>query len=253
MFYYLRAKVEKVIVMVDETPTTEYVPTGMRELDTNLGKGVPIGSLGLIEGETRVGKSVFSQQVAYSTLCSTEHSVAYYTSQYGVSGLVAQMDSLSMSVVDYFLLDRFRVYPVTLPRYFDDTRKPFIVLTDHLSRLPECFKVVIVDSITNLVTHTTPGTVIEFFRLCKKLCDEGRSIFLVAHSLTFDRETFNRVSAICDLYLRASFVDHDIYGLVNILELLRVQWATRFSMNKFLFEIQAGVGIHNIPLTEMRV
>jgi len=239
--------------MVDETPTTEYVPTGMRELDNNLGRGVPIGSLGLIEGESRVGKSVFSQQVAYSTLSSTGHSVAYYTSHYGVSQLVAQMDSLAMPVADYFLLDRFRVYPVTLPRYFDDTKKPFIVLTDHLSRLPERFKVVIVDAITSLVTHTTPGTVIEFFRLCKKLCEEGRSVFLVAHSLTFDRETFNRVSAICDLYIQASFIDHDVYGLVNILELLRVQWATRFSSTKFLFEIQAGVGINNIPLAEMKV
>lgn len=239
--------------MVDETATTEYIYTGVREIDVKLGKGIPLGTLGLIEGESAVGKSVLSQHVTYKTLCSTENSVAYYTSEYSATGLIAQMDSLSLPTLDYFLLDRLRIYSLSLRSYYQDTEKPFWVLTNHLSKLPEHFRLVIVDSIANLVTHTNLATTLDFFRVCKELCKQGRCVFLVAHSLTFDRETFSRASSLCDLHLKLSFVDHEGYGLVNVMEVLKLQWATTFAKKKFFFEVKPESGIQTIPLTELRV
>jgi len=89
--------------------------------------------------------------------------------------------------------------------------------------------------------------------VCRELCAQGRSIFIVAHSLTFDRETFNRASELCDAYLKLGYIDHDIFGLVNVLEVLKAQWATQYTVGKFLFEIEPKTGIRAIPLAEMKV
>ncbi len=183
----------------------------------------------------------------------TDNAVAYYTTEYDALGLIAQMDSMSLHAQDHFILDRLRVYQTALRHYYGDTTKPFWALTSHLSKLPEQFKLVIVDSVTDLVTHSSPESTLAFFAVCKEMCKQGRSIFIVAHSLTFDRETFNRASELCDAYMKLSYMDHDIYGLINVLEVLKAQWATRYTVGKFLFEIQPRTGIRTIPMAEMRV
>lgn len=239
--------------MINEAPIEGYLLTGIRELDKRLGMGIPVGTLGLIEGESDVGKSVFCQHFAYGTLRMTDNAVAYYTTEHDALGLIAQMDSMSLHAQDHFILDRLRVYQTALRPYYGDTSKPFWALTSHLSKLPEQFKLVIVDSVTDLVAHSGPESTLDFFAVCKEMCKQGRSIFIVAHSLTFDRETFNRASELCDAYMKLSYMDHDIYGLVNVLEVLKTQWATRYTVGKFLFEILSRTGIKTIPLAEMRV
>ncbi|MFC2122847.1 ATPase domain-containing protein [Bacteroidota bacterium] len=239
--------------MMRETPVEGYLLTGIRELDKRLGLGIPVGTLGLIEGESDVGKSVFCQHFAFGTLSTTDNAVAYYTTEYDALGLVSQMNSLGLPAQDHFLLDRLRIYQTSLSAYYGDTCKPFWALTSHLSKLPEQFKLVIVDSITDLVTHSNPATTLEFFSVCRELCAQGRSIFIVAHSLTFDRETFSRASELCDAYLKLSYIDHNIFGLVNVLEMLKAQWATQYTVGKFLFEIEPKTGIKTIPLAEMKV
>lgn len=239
--------------MVTDITTKDYIPTGVHELDIKLGGGIPIGALGLIDGGSDVGKSVLSQHLAYSTLCSTEKAVAYYTTDYSVKDFIVQMDSLSLPSLHYFLLDRLRVYPINLPRSFNDTKNPFYAIASHLSKLPEHFKVVVVDSITDLASRTSPKHALEFVRVCKELCDQGRCVLLTAHSLTFGQETLARASSLCDLHIRLSFVDHEIFGLIHILEVLKVQWPIRFVLKKFIFEIKPKLGIQTIPLEEMRV
>ena len=239
--------------MVRETPLEGYLFTGIRELDKRLGTGIPVGTLGLIEGESDVGKSVFCQHFACGTLRTTDNAVAYYTTEYDALGLIAQMDSMALHAQDHFLLDRLRIYQTALSIHYGDTSKPFWALTSHLSKLPEQFKLVLVDSITDLVTHSSPAATLDFFSVCRELCAQGRSIFVVAHSLTFDRETFNRASELCDAYMKLSYLDHSIYGLVNVLEVLKAQWATHYTVGKFLFEIRSKMGIKTIPLAEMKV
>ena len=239
--------------MSHETPIEGYIFTGVEELDKRLGMGIPVGSLGLIEGGSDVGKSVFCQHMAYSTLRATENSVAYYTTEHNATSLIAQMESLSLHALDYFLLDRLRIYQLGLRPDYQDTTKPFWALTNHLSKLPERYKLVIIDSITDIVTHSKPASTLDFFYVCKKLCEDNRCVFVTAHSLTFDRETFNRASELCDAYLRLSFVDHEIYGPVNVLEMLKTQWATHYIIGKVIFEIRPKMGIRSIPLAETRV
>ena len=110
--------------------------TGVREVDGKLGGGIPVGSLGLIEGHSDAGKSVLCQHLAHGAL-NNRISVAYYTTENTVRSLIAQMDSLSLFTLDHFLADYFRIYPLTLRADMADTEKPFRFLKRHFAGLPK--------------------------------------------------------------------------------------------------------------------
>lgn len=235
-----------------EEERKDVIVTGTRDLDEKLGGGIPIGSLCLVEGHSDAGKSVISQHLAYGALTCTETHVVYYTTENTVRTLIAQMDSLSLYTLDYFLTDRFRIYPLTWRSTMQDTDRPFRLLLEHFSSLPEKFKLVIVDSLTLLVAHSTPISILDFFSACKNLCVEGRSILLVAHSYSFDEEVLTRTRSLCDAHLRLKL---EAVGdrLVKTLEVLKVRGADRTTGDVVSFEIEPKIGMRPIPLAKAKV
>src|SRR4030065_1822288 len=91
----------------------ETIVTGVSEVDDKLGGGIPLGSLCLIEGHSDAGKSVMCQHLTNGTLVNGQISVAYYTTENSVRSLISQMESLAMNVLDHFLADRLRIFPLT--------------------------------------------------------------------------------------------------------------------------------------------
>jgi len=230
----------------------DVILTGVREVDEKLGGGIPLGSLGLIEGHPDAGKSVLCQHLTYGALISGQMAVAYYTTENTVRSLIEQMDSLSLSTLDYFLTDRLRVYPLTLRAQLKDTKKRFRYLVEHFLLLPEHFKLLIVDSITLLVAHSNPVPVIDFFWACKDLCNAGRSILLVAHSHAFDLEVLSRISSLCDAHLKLR-LEQVGDRFVKIMEVLKVRGADRPTGEIVSFEVEPKIGMRIIPLAKARV
>ncbi len=237
--------------MVTQEKKKEVVRTCVREVDEKLGGGIPVGSLGLIEGHSDAGKSVLSQQLSYGSLRDGPLSVAYYTTENSVKSLINQMDSLSLFTLDHFLCDCFRIYPLTI----SDKRnleRPLTTLVRHFRKLPPHFRLIVVDSITLLVAHSRGVPIIDFFSACKDLCDEGRSIFLVAHSYAFDDEILSRTRSLCDAHLKLR-LEQVGDRLVKILEVLKVRGADRPTGDVVSFEIEPKIGMRIIPLSKARV
>ena len=230
----------------------EVILTGVSEVDEKLGGGIPLGSLCLIEGHSDAGKSVLCQHLTYGTLCSAETSVAYYTTENNVRSLISQMDSLSLHTLDHFLADRLRIYPLTFRGRVQEGNKPFFVLTHHFSNLPEHFKLIIVDSITLLVAHSNPVSIIDFFSRCKGLCDEDRTIILVAHSYAFEEEMLARTRSLCDARFRLR-LEQIGDTMVKVLEVLKVRGADHPTGDVVSFDIEPKMGIRIIPLAKARV
>jgi flagellar protein FlaH len=226
--------------------------TGVREVDEKLGGGIPIGSLGLIEGHSDAGKSVLCQHLAYGALASAKVSVAYYTTENTVRSLIAQMDSLSLFTLDHFLIDYLRIYPLTLRADIANTEKPFKYLKRHFAGLPRKYGLILVDSITLIVAHSSPTSIIDFFSACKDLCDMGRSIILVAHSYAFDEEVLSRTRSLCDAHLKIR-LDQMGDKLVKIMEVLKVRGADSRTGDSVGFEVEPKKGMHIIPLSKARV
>ena len=229
----------------------DVILTGVREVDGKLGGGIPVGSLGLIEGHSDAGKSVLCQHLAHGAL-NSRISVAYYTTENTVRSLIAQMDSLSLFTLDYFLTDYFRIYPLTLRADIADTEKPFRFLKRHFAGLPKQFGLILVDSITLIVAHSNPVTIVDFFSACKDLCDMGRSIFLVAHSYAFDEEVLSRTRSLCDAHLKIR-LEQMGDRLVKIMEVLKVRGADQRTGDAVGFEVEPKKGMHIIPLSKARV
>jgi archaeal flagellar protein FlaH len=226
--------------------------TGIREVDEKLGGGIPVGSLGLIEGHSDAGKSVLSQHLTYGALSASDLSVAYYTTENTVKSLVAQMDSLNLCTLDHFLMDRLRIFPLTLRGDDENTEWRFRLLLNHFDKLPGHYRLIIVDSITLLVTHSDQVTNVDFFSSCKNLCDQGRTIILVAHSYAFDEEVLSRSRSLCDAHFRIR-LEQMGDRLVKILEVLKVRGADRATGDVVTFEVEPKVGMRIIPMSKARV
>jgi flagellar protein FlaH len=231
------------------SPGSQIVSTGNREIDKKLGGGIPLGSLVLLEGQSDAGKSVVSQHFTYGAL-SSGMSMAYYTTENTVKSLMSQMNSLNLDVTDYFLCDRLRVYPI-LSNEGTNTQQVFKVLLDHFSGLPAKVKLVIVDSLTGLVTHSDDTLVIDFFAACKQLCDHGRTIVTVVHSYACDEQMLIRIRSLCDahLILRIEQVGE---RLVKIMEVAKVRNAMQSTGNIISFDVEPGLGMKIIPISKAK-
>jgi flagellar protein FlaH len=230
----------------------ETIVTGVPEVDDKLGGGIPLGSLCLIEGHSDAGKSVLCQHLTHGTLLSGEISVAYYTTENNVRSLISQMESLNMNVLDHFLADRLRIFPLTFRSGVWGGQKPFYVLTHHFTNLPQEFKLIIVDSITLLVAHSNPVVIIDFFSRCKGLCDQGKTIIIVAHSYAFEEDMLSRTRSLCDARFRMR-LEQVGDSMIKIMEVLKVRGAERSTGDVVSFNIEPKLGMRIIPLAKARV
>jgi flagellar protein FlaH len=231
----------------------ETIVTNVTEVDERLGGGIPLGSLCLVEGHSDAGKSVLCQHLTHGTLTNGEISVAYYTTENNVRSLISQMESLNMNVLDHFLADHLRIFPLTFHNAaMQGGAKPFYVLTHHFTHLPQEYKLIIVDSITLLVAHSNPVAIIDFFSRCKNICDQGRTVVVVAHSYAFEEDMLSRTRSLCDarLKLRLEQVGD---SMIKLMEVLKVRGAERPTGDVVSFNIEPKMGMRIIPLAKARV
>ncbi len=247
--------------MLKVTTTKEVISTGIREISEELGGGIRPGTLMFIEGQSESGKSVLAQHLACGALRGFEKgAVAYYTSEYSVAGLIKQMDSLSLGVTEHFLADRLRIYPMTVRNYFGETQKYLLqVLLAHLSRLPERFQLVIIDSVTLFLTHAKLRPTLDFFQGCRELCQQDRTVVLVANSLALGKETLSRAFDLSDDYLALRTEDalqesdQLEQRVLKVLEVTKLNGALRPRRSVIRFEIRPKTGIHILPFLKVNV
>ena len=226
------------------------ISTWNAEIDKKMGGGIPMGSLTLVEGQSDAGKSVLSQQLAYGALRS-DMAVSYYTSENTVKSLLTQMASLGLDVSDHFLVDRLRVYPLQITAKEINTDYTFTRIVKHIETLPEAFKVIVLDSLTNVVTHSEQTSIIDFFIHCKELCDEGRTMVMVAHSYAFDEQMLIRVRSLCDAHLKLRLEEVG-EQLIKMLEVSKVRNADRTTGNIISFEVEPAMGMRIIPISKAK-
>ena len=115
--------------MLQMETTQAAITTGIKEISEALGGGIRQGSLVVIEGESKTGKSVLSQHLAHGTLRSREHSVVYYTAETNLDDLLEQMYSVSLDVRQDFATDRMLGHVEELPILVTLVE---VAITDHV-------------------------------------------------------------------------------------------------------------------------
>ena len=244
--------------MLRMATTDTAITTGIKEISEALGGGIRRGSLVLIEGESRTGKSVLTQHLAHGTLNSREYSVVYYTAEYNLEELLAQMASMSLDVRHDFATDRLRVYTIGLES-IKGAREYLRLLVNHFLGLPERFKLIIVDSITPMMAETDPMINLDFFQACKDICKQGRSIILVIGTHLLEGKTLARAYSMSDYYLRLRSKDVMLGSgqvderTMKILEVTKLCGAERHGQEGVNFEIKPRIGIQILPFVNVKI
>jgi len=219
-------------------------------LDGKLGGGIPLGSLTLIEGSSSSGKSVLCQHLTYGAL-QNDRSVAYFTTENTAESLVTQMGSIGLKVSAYIRTDRFRIGPVEEPPLDVDAGRLMDELVQDMVSLPDRFKIIVVDSITNLAADSEDRAIRGFFSSCKRLCTDGRTIILVAHSAALDEKLRIRLGALCDAHLKLG-VEKIGAKLVKTLEVCKIHNAELFTGDIVKFDVEPGLGIRVTPISKVQ-
>ena len=196
------------------------ISTGRVEIDQQMGGGIPRGSLTLVEGKHGTGKSVFCQHLVHSALDSGK-AVAFYSSEAGSPSLISQMSSLGLDVIDYFLLDKLRVFPLELPVGDPNSARPLDKLIRHMSVLPPEFDLIIVDSLTGILPLTPKPAASDFFAGARQLCQEGRTVVLTVDPRALARSWGSELAAWSDIHLRLKLQPVTVQRVVKSLELCK--------------------------------
>jgi len=143
-----------------------------------------------------------------------------------------------------------RIYPLTFGK--GNYPEIFQLLTSHLSRLPDDFKLIIFDSITLLLSHSKPMFIIDFFADCKSLCEKGLCIIVVGHSYAFEEDVLSRTRSVCDarFKLRLEAVGD---RMIKLMEVLKVRGADQPTGDVVSFDVEPKIGMRVIPLSKARV
>ena len=226
------------------------VSTGNTEIDKKLGGGIPLGSMSLIEGESDSGKSVLSQQMIWGSLYDG-FSVVLYTTENTVKSFIRQMSSLSLEITDFMLLGKLKVFPITASKLKLTPNQILTLLLEHLART-DGLDLVVVDSLTTFITHTSIEDTMSYFENCKQLCDQGMSVINVVNSYAFTEAGLARVRSISDSHLRLRTEQlGDI--IIKVLEVAKVRGAELSTGNIVSFDVEPMLGMKIIPVSKVNV
>lgn len=225
------------------------ISTGNGEIDNNLGGGIPRASMTLVEGESDSGKSVLTQQLAWGSLFKG-FTVVVFTTENTVKSFVSQMNSLSLDVTDFLLLGRLKVFQGGASRLRLSPAQVFDIILNDLQTRPDVL--VIVDSLTTFITHSSIEETMAYFENCKMLCDMGLTIVNVVNSYAFNQADLARVRSICDAHLS---LRTEVVGdrLIKVLEVAKVRGAEFGTGNIISFDVEPMLGMKIIPVSKVSV
>jgi flagellar protein FlaH len=217
--------------------------TGQKEIDKQLGGGIPVGSLTLIEGESDAGKSVLAQQMISGAL-HTNHRVLLFTAENTVRSMDRQMESLGLGILDAILLGWIKIFTIEASRM--KQMNTFDTIIQGAMAYPS-YDLIVVDSLTPVIAHTTPDQILTYFEKCKRLCDDGKTIINIAHTYAFDENILIRLRSACDAHFRLR-IEEVGDKLVKVLEVSKVRGAVKNTGNVLSFDVDPGFGMRIMPI-----
>jgi flagellar protein FlaH len=226
------------------------VSTGSSEIDKKLGGGIPEGSLILIEGSSNAGKSVVTQQLLHGALNSGFRCVLYTTENTSRS-LFRQMQSLSLDVLDFYLLGALNVYPVPAAMTPEAALTAFQKLLTHFSQLHGRFDCIFIDSMTSFVSQVPEAQTLQFLTAVKEYVDQNMTIFFTMHSHAFEEAMFMRIRSLCDAHLKLR-TEEMRDTLMKVLEVAKVRGAEKTTGNIVSFDVEPGLGMRIIPVSSAK-
>ena len=127
----------------------------------------------------------------------------------------------------------------------------FSILLADLEKYPGT-PLVVVDSLTTFITHSSIEETMTFFEIIKHFCDRGITVIMVVNSYAFGQAELIRVRSICDAHL--SLKNEEVGDrLIKVLEVSKVRGAAMSTGNIVSFDVEPMLGIKIIPVSKVSV
>ncbi|MBM3943782.1 MAG: hypothetical protein FJ316_12915 [SAR202 cluster bacterium] len=223
------------------------IGTGRPDIDQPLGGGISWGSLVLVEGAHATGKTVLGQHLAWDALRQGA-AVAYYSAEDPSPSLLSRSAALGLDMLDYFLLDRLRIYPLRR----DNTAPPQEALDQllrHISNLPSEFRLVVVDSLGGVTPRLPRAALAQLLAQCLQLCADGRIVALSPAPNPALRDLLWPLPADC-VWLRLSLATVTAGKVFRRLEMAQPGQHPEWLPPSVIFDVEPNLGIRVVPLRQ---
>jgi len=231
--------------------TLPLLSTGRPEIDQHL-TGIPAGALVLVEGQHAAGKSVLCQHLARHAL-QAGHMVAYYSSEEPSPSLLSRAAGLGQDMLDHFLLDRLRVYPLEAWGGRLGPASLLERLAGYLDALPRDFGLVLVDSPSALMPPWLREPLLLFLERCRQLCNQGRTVVVVmdsGHALDW---AVARLATPPEVHMRLRLAAVQMGHAVRTLDVHRPDQHPEWPAPPVAFRVEQGVGIRVVRWRKFRL
>jgi len=227
-------------------------------LNTELGGGIPPGSIILVEGDYGAGKSAMSQRFSYG-LCEEGHDVTYLSTELTVGSFLDQMHSMSYDVVEHILDENMLFLHADIgdgntfsgSENEGDRKELLRRLMD--AEVMWDADVVIIDTFDAILRNDPKfealvrqneerQAALEIISFFRNVISEGRCIMLTVDPSTLAEEAIGPFRAIADVFLELEMVEvgNDVRRQISVLRFAGMGEQVGDSIG---YSVRSGTGI----------
>jgi flagellar protein FlaH len=180
-----------------------------------------------------------------------QFNVVLYTTENTIKSFTRQMTSLSLDITDFLLLGKLKIFEIKASRSQLSPSKVFTLLLADLEERGGT-PLVVVDSLTTFITHSSIEETMTYFEICKHYCDRGMTVITVVNSYAFGEADLGRVRSMCDAHL--SLRNEEIGDrMIKVLEVAKIRGADMSTGNIVSFDVEPMLGMKIIPVSKVSV
>ena len=228
---------------------TEIIPIGNEEVDRNIGGGIPIPSLMLIEGGHGTGKSAICAQfmkglldAGKNVMCITENTVKEY---------IENMKAITFNFSNAFLQNRLTIMPLHMYGVkWTKEQSAFLlpVISKYIGNSFKETNVVVIDSLSLLTVFSDASKILDFFTQCKYLVANGMSVIITVHPDDIPADIAQRVKGSVDCLIQLGSTN--VGGKdVKTFKVVKFIGSKDQADSGFAFEVDMIFGIKIVPIS----
>ncbi|GBC68911.1 hypothetical protein HRbin01_00599 [archaeon HR01] len=221
------------------------------ELDRKVGP-ISTPALFLIEGPNDSGKSVVSMQYCYGAL-KDGFSCYFVTTETSFRGLRESMKNLSWDVTHFINMGQLKIAEMHVKNTMwssSDSKRILGLIGSFIEKRNDT-ELFVIDSMTYLLTNTTPNNILNFFTHLRNIVDRyEKTVILTIHTHAIEQDMFLRLRSISDIHFILSIKEMGD-RIVRILQVLKQKGAEKSGL-MIAFEIDQVFGIRVLPFSQAK-
>jgi len=212
------------------------------ELNRNIGGGIPINSLILIEGKDGAGKSIVAQRITYGLL---EHgkSCTYISSELNTAGFIEQMSSLDYDV-KFYMLDNQLLFLPMFPFLGNTNLQPNFL--DRLFKEQKIFEneIIIFDTLSFLMIkdNITQEKSFEIIKKLKNINSLNKTILFCVDPEHLNDKFLTLLRSVADVYFNVE-IKMFAGNVIRVINIQRFKRPGDNIVNSIPFKVEPGKGL----------